>query len=340
MWWYTPIMSSITIVATTAVSLLGLRTGKWLQDIGGIAHLLTFTALILVPFIAVHRGMLPSYHPMSASLPAFNPFSLNIFGKLALGALSGFEYVAILAGECRNPARTIRNSVIFAAPIIAIMFILGTSSVLALIPRDQIDLVSPIPQTLTVGYQGFSWAHLIVPALILLLLCRQIGNVTLIFAGNTRLPLVAGWDGLLPRWFTHIHPRFRTPSNSILFVGALTLVLSLAGQIGVGVQEAFQLLENAGGILYAFTYLALFAIPIFGIKVLPVRPPFWLRAASVSGFIISILYCVLSVFPIIEVANWHVFTFKVIVVLIIAQFIGIAIYRSGNRVVAKEKKQS
>src|SRR5439155_2256880 len=135
-----------------------------------------------------------------------------------------------------------------------------TGGVLALVPRDQIDLVSPIPQAITVGFRGLGAAEFIAPVLILLLLTRQLGNVMLIFAGNTRLPMVAGWDGLLPAWFTRLHPRYRTPVNSILFVGAVTVGLTLAGQAGVGVQEAFQLLENAGGIAYAFAYLALFAI--------------------------------------------------------------------------------
>src|SRR5262249_7724337 len=152
--------------------------------------------------------------------------------------------------------------VVVAVPIIALMFILGTSSVLGLVPQSQIDLVSPIPQTLRAGFRGLGVAEWIVPALILLLLMRQIGNTTLIFAGNARLPMVTGWHGLLPAWFTRLHPRFRTPTNSILFVGAITIAFTLAGQIGVGLQEAFQLLENAAGILYAFTYLALFAIPL------------------------------------------------------------------------------
>ena len=56
----------------------------------------------------------------------FVVMKLNIFSKLALGALTGFEYVAIVAGECRAPARNIARSVIIAAPIIALMFILGT----------------------------------------------------------------------------------------------------------------------------------------------------------------------------------------------------------------------
>ncbi|HET6268432.1 MAG TPA: APC family permease [Acidobacteriota bacterium] len=325
-WWYTAIVSALTISAITTVSLLGLRTSKWLQNVGGIAHLLTFGALIIVPIVAMRRGMLSSYHPLATSMPSFTPFSLNIFGKMALGALSGFEYVAILAGECKSPARTIARSVLVASPIIALMFILGTSSVLAMVPNAKIDLVSPIPQTLTIGFQGLALARFIVPILILLLLLRQIGNVTYIFAGNTRLPLVAGWDGLLPRWFTHVHPRLRTPTHSILFVGGLTLVLSLAGQIGVGVQEAFQLLENSGGILYAFTYLALFAIPIVAAKRLNWKPPFWLRAAAISGFAVSLLYSVLSVFPIIDVASWQVFTVKIVSVLISVQLIGILIY--------------
>ena len=68
------------------------------------------------------------------------------------------------------------------------------------------------------------------------------------FAGNTRLPMVAGWDGLLPAWFTRLDPRRQTPVNSIVFVGAVTLAFSLAGLIGVGKQEAFQLSWNASTI--------------------------------------------------------------------------------------------
>jgi glutamate:GABA antiporter len=330
-WWYTPVVSALSIVAVTVVSVLGLRVGKWLQNIGATAHILTFAALIIVPFVALRRGVIESYHPLSASMPAFTLLSLNIFGKMALGALSGFEYVAILAGECRSPARTIGRSVVVAVPAIALMFILGTSSTLALVPVESIDLISPIPQTLTIGFQGLGFAGLIVPALILMLLLRQIGAVTLIFAGNTRLPMVASWDGFLPAWFTRLHPRFRTPINSILFVGTITLVLALAGQIGVGVQESFQILENVAGILYGFTYLSLFAIPIFAARRLSVRPPLWLRVAAVSGFAMTALYCALSIFPIIEVASWRVFSAKIIALLLITQLIGAGLHVAGRK---------
>jgi amino acid transporter len=175
------------------------------------------------------------------------------------------------------------------------------------------------------------FARLIVPILILLLMMRQLGAVTLIFAGNTRLPMVTGWDGLLPRWFTKLHPRFRTPVNSIVVVSAITLAFTLAGQIGVGVQEAFQLLENAAGILYGFAYLALFAIPIIAVHRLPERPPLWLRLAALSGFAVSLLYCVLSIFPIIDVPSWQIFALKITATLAVAELVGIGLYVLGRR---------
>src|SRR5256885_7822578 len=98
------------------------------------------------------RGELKSYQPLQLALPTMSIFyCFNIFSKLSVGALSGFEYVAILAGETRSPARDIGRSVLIASPIIAIMFILGTSSVLAYVGNQPIDLIGPVPQTLRLG---------------------------------------------------------------------------------------------------------------------------------------------------------------------------------------------
>jgi len=163
------------------ICLFGLQVGRWVQNVGGAAHVLTFTALLIVPFVALAHGRTVAYRPLDISAPAVTPFSLNIFGKMALGALSGFEYVAIMAGETRNASRSITRSVLVAAPLIALIFILGTDSVMSLVPRDRIDLVSPIPQALSVGFAGTGAVQLIAPALILLLVLRRVGVVTMVF---------------------------------------------------------------------------------------------------------------------------------------------------------------
>ena len=127
------------------------------------------------------------------------------------------------------------------------MFILGTSSVLALMPFDRIDLIAPIPQVLSEGFRPLGAAAIAAPVAIAAMRCIRVAQASVMFAGNTRLPMVAGWDGLLPQWFTRVHPRYKTPVNSIVFVGAVTLALSIAGLVGVGKQEAFQLLWNCVG---------------------------------------------------------------------------------------------
>jgi glutamate:GABA antiporter len=333
--WYTPVVSAAMVVLITILALFGLRVGKWMQSIGGAAQIVTYAALLIVPFIALARGQIKEFHPFAASFPPLTALNLNLLGKMALGALSGFEYVAILAGECKNPARTIGRSVVIASPVIALMFILGTSTVVALVPKDQIDLVSPIPQTLTIAFRGMGAVSAIAPLLIALLLLRQIGNVSLMFAGTTRLPMVAGWDGLLPKWFTTLHPRYLTPTNSIMFVGGLTLAFTLAGQVGVGLQEAFQVLDNAGGIFYAFAYISMFSIPLFAARRLAERPPLWLRGAALTGLGMSVLYSVLSIFPIIDVPDWRVFSAKIVAVLVGANIAGVVIFALGRRKAAR-----
>jgi glutamate:GABA antiporter len=328
--WYDAAVTGLLVGSMMLISLYGLRVGKWVHNAGGVAQLFTYGVLIVMPLIALAHGTIKAYHPLAITMPAVSLLSLNIFGKLAMGALSGFEYVAILAGETRNPARTIGRSVFIATPIIALMFILGTSAVVDTVPAAGIDLVAPIPQALTAGFRSFAFASYIVPVLTMLLLVRQIANVNYIFAGNTRLPVVAGWDGLLPAWFTRLHPRYKTPLNSILFVGIVTLAMASISLVGVGVQEAFQLLDNAGGILYGLTYLAMFGLPIFGMRAFP-RAPLWLRLAAAGGFSVTLLYIVLSVLPIIDVASWQLFAIKIMAVVLGTNALGGVLFVAERR---------
>ena len=318
-----------------ALAAVGLGVSKWLHNAGSIMLMLAFAALIALPFVHMARGTLPDYHPFAVAVPALSLFSLNVFGKMSMGALSGFEYVAVLAGETRDAARSIAKATLIAAPVIAVMFILGTSAVLAFIPIDQINLIGPIPQVLRVGF-GATGAGAIAAAIgILLLTGRTLANSSIVFTGTTRMPMVAGWDNLLPRWFTTLHPRYRTPVNSILFVGLVALVFGAAGIAGVGEQEAFQLLDNAAGIFYGLTYLVMFAIPLVGLRRAKRKPAVWLRVAAASGFAVTLLYVVLSIFPIIDVTSWMSFAMKIATVVIVLDLVGLGLFfaarRSGSR---------
>ncbi|MEW6125596.1 MAG: APC family permease [Acidobacteriota bacterium] len=330
--WFITAASIFVIATLTLVSILGLGVGKWVHNAGGVMMIIIFAALIALPFLNVAKGTIPAYNPLEISIPAVTLLNLNILGKMGFGALGGFEYMATFAGECRDPVRSINRSVIIAAPIIAVMFILGTSSMLALIPIDEIDLIGPIPQALSIGFQPFGIAVRVVSLAILMVLAMRIAQASVNFSANSRLPMVAGWDKLLPEWFTRLHATRKTPVNSILLVAAITLSMGLAGLVGVGEQEAFQLLQNAAGIFYALTYLVMFAIPLIGLRHANVKFPGWLKMVSLSGFLMTLLYVVLSVFPIINVASRATFALKITGVIFIANMIGIGIFKlAGNR---------
>jgi amino acid transporter len=157
----------------------------------------------------------------------------------------------------------------------------------------------------------------------------RLAQSSVTFAAITRLPMVAGWDGLLPAWFTKLHPKYQTPANAIVFVGLVTLGFAMVGLIGVGKQEAFQLLWNAAGIFYALTYLVMFAIPLVGLKGQP-RAPLWLRIAALSGFLMTLLYVLLSVLPIVQVESRLLFGAKISAVIVLANVLGALIYRRAS----------
>jgi len=319
------------VLAMVLAATRGLALGKWVHNAGGIYLMITFAVLILLPFISLARGTITEYHPFALQVPNLSAYNINVFSKLALGALTGFEYVAILAGETKAPARNIGRSVLIAAPIIAVMFIMGTSAVLAFVTPDNVDLISPVPQVLSIGFGPSGWVGKLISLTILGVVVRQIALMSIYFAGNTRLPMVAGWDSLLPAWFTRLHPKYKTPVNSILFVGAVTLVLGLLSLTGVNAQEAFQTLDNAGGVFYAVTYMVLFAIPLSGMKSFQVRVPWWLKVACASGFLVSLLYICFTIVPIITVESRLYFAMKIILTVVIANIVGLGVYYLGKR---------
>jgi amino acid transporter len=329
--WFVSGVNLLVIGALIVITIVGLGVGKWVHKAGAVLMLLTFATILILPIINWFKGTIPEYKPLTFEMPLMSLMTLNLLSKMGFGALGGFEYVAIHAGEARDPGKAIGKSVAIAAPIIVVLFILGTSSVLMIVPPDKIDLIAPIPQILSVGFGSLGSAISIGTLTILALLSIRIAQASIMFGGNTRLPMVAGWDDLLPAWFTKLHVKYRTPVNSILFVGAATLFMGIVGLIGVGKQEAFQILYNASGSFYALTYLVLFAIPLIGLRSVTPRPPLWLRIAALSGFLMTLLNVILSVVPIIEVESRLTFAIKIGGLIVITNLIGGLIYYFARR---------
>jgi amino acid transporter len=327
----TIMLTGAVMAGITAVAIRGLDIGKWLHNAGSVMILLAYAILIPLPLWALLRGSISHYEPIPWQWPKADWFSVAIFGQMTVGALSGFEYVAILAGECRSAARTIGQSVIISAPIIALMFILGTSSVVAFVGNQPINVIGPIPQTMRLAFGSGGVASWAAGFAIFLIMARAVANSSLIFTGLTRLPMTAGWDHLVPRWFTRLHPKRRTPVNSILFVAALVMFLTLLSMLGVREQEASQLLAMCAVVHYAIAYIALFALPFMGGHAFRAALPGWVKALAVAGFLASLISLLIAVYPIVDVTSRSEYAGKICGVVMVANMAGVLIYRGAGR---------
>jgi amino acid transporter len=327
--WAVLAASALLIAAQMLLAGIGFGVGKWFNKAGSIAVLITVGVLVALPLANARHGTLSAFHPLRLVAPPLTVFTLSVFSKMTFGALSGFEYVAIFAGESRNPGRNIGRSILITAPVIALIYIFATSAILAYVSPDAVDVIGPIPQALRLGFGSFG--AVIVPVAIFLLLANYLSTFSLYFSGSARLPMAAGWDHLLPAWFSRLHARYRTPVNSILFLGGATLAASIAALIGVGEQEAYELLLTWGFTFYGIAYLALFAIPLLAPKVSGIRSRLGLRVAAASGFLVTLLFVTLSIFPIIHVESASRYSLKIAGVVLGANTIGWMIYRAGQR---------
>jgi amino acid transporter len=164
-----------------------------------------------------------------------------------------------------------------------------------------------------------------------LLLLNYLASFNVNFAANSRLPMVAAWERLLPEWLTRLHPKYKTPERSILFVGGVTFAAGVAALIGANADEAYELLLTWSYVFYGLTYLVMFAIPLLARKELGLRPGWWLGLAATSGFLVTFVFVVLSAFPIINVRNNGWYELKMIGVVVGLNLMGVLTYRIRKR---------
>ena len=328
---------TLMLAGVTYAAVRGLELGKWVHNIGGIAMLIVFGALILLPLASYARHAPVHYTPFSVAAPPLDLHAFALFGQMLFGALCGLEYIAILAGESRDPARSIGQSVIVSSPAICAMFILGTASIVALVPRSRIDFIAPIPQAMrmTLGTTGAGNVAAILA--ILLLQLRLLGATSYLFTGVTRLPMAAGWNHLVPEWFTRLDTRRGTPTNSIACTTVLVFALVLLASTGVHAQEAYQLLTNTSLTHYEVAYLAMFAAPLFGAAALRRTLPRWLPWTSGVGFAATLFSLFISAYPFVNVVSARSYAIKILSTIVLSNLIAVGFYRLRMRAAARRE---
>ncbi len=325
------------------VSLPGFGIGKWVSHFGtALTLLVTFLLMVLLvvhPHASAAHPHVNPQKPFSLAFPTMTLgwlLMINLFTKMTFNALSGLEQVAVFAGETRDAAKTILRSAWIAAPVIAVIYILMTGSLLTYIPAGNVDLTGPIPQVLAAAFSGgggtgTDWGLMLGRATILTLAVACVAQYAVVVAELSRLPMVAGWDGMLPKWFTELHPKWKTPTHSIMVIVGLAIASCGLALIGTSNQEAFQLIVTVANLCGGVYYLLMFLVPLVTGDRFGPRPGLLLKLCSVSGLLVTLAAMAFMMVPIVDVKNPWVFGAKVLLSGVVANVVALVIYWNGTQ---------
>jgi amino acid transporter len=201
-----------------------------------------------------------------------------------------------------------------------------------------------VPQVLAVAFAtpagaaatGTNWGLMLGRLAILGLALAVISQYALITAQASRLPMVAGWDGVLPPWFTRLSPRFGTPVRSIVIIVVFALAAALAATYGASAQEALQIINNVAIVIYNIYFGMMFLIPLVVGSRFGKAPSTGLKLASAVGLAVTVLATFFSVFPIIDVPSPYVFGAKIIGTTLVLNLGGALLYWQSRRSTRRE----
>ncbi len=320
----------------TAVNIVGLDAGKWLNNVGSVGSWAPIAILIVLAAASARRFGVATHFDVATMTPRLS-WKDAVFWSTIFFAFAGCESGSFMGEEIENPRRTIPWALLAGGTVMVLGYLLGTTALLTALPAGQVSGVDGLMRGAAVlcGRFGLGW---LAAAMALLLVLNAVGGTAAFLSSTSRLPFVAGLDLYLPPVFGRIHPRFRTPWVAIGVYGLAGMVVAALGQAGTTVRGAYDVLVSMGIITYFLPYLALFAAMARAqrqpsgpeARRVPGGRPVALALAAV-GFVTTAGTIVLSVFPAEEEPHKAVAVAKVLISTSVLVGAGAATFAIGKR---------
>jgi glutamate:GABA antiporter len=326
----------VWLAIITAVNIVGLDAGKWLNNIGSLGSWLPIVILIALAAASARRFGVATHFDAATMAPHLS-LKDAVFWSTIFFAFAGCESGSFMGEEIENPRRTIPLALLAGGTVMVLGYLLGTAALLTALPAGQVSGVDGLMRGAAelCGRFGLGWLAV---AMALLLGLNAVGGTAAFLSSTSRLPFVAGLDRYLPPVFGRVHPRFRTPWVAIAVYGLAGMVVAALGQAGTTVRGAYDVLVSMGIITYFLPYLVLFAAMAKlagrragpGVRRLPGGWPVALALAAV-GFASTAMTIVLSVIPAEEEPHKGVAVAKVLVSTAVLVVSGLVVFWVGER---------
>jgi len=223
----------VIYLALVVINVRGVRSGAGTVGIVTVTKLLPILLFISVGIFFVNRGNL-TWSTWPSAKEVGNSVLLLLF------AFVGIEVALIPSGEVRNPARTVPRSAYLALVVTTIIYILIQFVAQGTLGADLANSSkTPLADAARTFLGDIGRVVLVIGAAI-----SAFGFVASDILSSPRMLFAIGRDGVLPTWFAHVHPRYRTPDLAIITYAAIAFILSICSSF-----EQLAILSNVAVLL-------------------------------------------------------------------------------------------
>jgi APA family basic amino acid/polyamine antiporter len=212
------------LVFVTGLNLFGIRFGAQVQNVFAILKLTAIAVLVVTGLAFAGAGTTQALAPSPSQAVG------GLAGALlpVLFAFSGFSYLNNLAGEVRDPQRTLPRALVLGMLVVIAAYVLTNYAYLAVLGHDGLAASKAPAADVMSRVFGDTGAKII--AIGIAISTLGFCNITLV--AGARVLQVMGEDGLFFASVAKLHPRYRTPNIALMALSLWAIVLVLAANYG------------------------------------------------------------------------------------------------------------
>jgi basic amino acid/polyamine antiporter, APA family len=246
-------LAALVVIAVTAVNYLSVRLG------GAIQVLLTSLKIATILLIVVTGFLFGKPHAIAAAPlvtgHGLAPFSMGTIGAVltalvpAMWAYNGFNDLGDVGEEILRPEKNIPRAIILGLLTVGGLYLLANVVYFRILPFAALAQSQHVASDVLQAFAGSRSAAWLTIAMA----TSALGALHVVVLTGARIPYAMARDGVFFHFANRIHPSFRTPSGSLVFLGSIAALLSLSGTY----EELYSLFVFAVWIFFALTAMAL-----------------------------------------------------------------------------------
>jgi amino acid transporter len=232
-------------------------TGVWVTNIGALAKVIVISVLGVGGFIYAAKHGVANEFSLETMTPNFD--SALGFLPVIVFNLLGFELVACMGDEIKNPTKDIPKSIFLSAAIVTGLYIFGTLGILLALPVEDIGLVSGIVSTLQTLFGGGTFGNAMATVVGVLALITFIANMVTWTMGASRAAMESAQQGELPAYVAKEDPVHKTPVGANNITGIISAaVIIIYGLTSGESDELFWSVFAFSSCIFLLPYLLMF----------------------------------------------------------------------------------